>query len=56
VSTTSITNVQGTNVVIVHTTKMHGNRYEYSWLLLGLLAAALIAGGLRKLFWTSSSN
>lgn len=55
-STTSVTNVQGTNVVIVRTTKMHSDRFEYGWLLLGLLAAALIAVGLRKLFWNRGSN
>lgn len=51
-----MTNVQGTNVVILRTTTLHKERFGYGWLLMAILAAALISIGLRKIFWTSTSN
>ncbi len=56
VTTTSVTNIEGSNTVIVRTTRMHREYPPYAWLLLGLLAAVLIVAGLRKLFWTTTSN
>ena len=55
-NTTSVTNLQGTNVVIIRTTAIHSVRFGYGWLLLALLAAALISIGLRKILWTNTSN
>ncbi len=54
--TTSVTNLQGTNVVIIRTTAIHSVRFGYGWLLLTILAAAFISIGLRKIFWTNTSN
>jgi hypothetical protein len=46
----------GTNVVIIRHAIYQNDHVDYSWLLLALVAAAMIAVGLRKVFWNRSSN
>ncbi len=41
---------------IVRTTRFQNDHVDFSWLVLALVAVALIAAGLRKLFWSQSSN
>jgi hypothetical protein len=53
---TAGTSTDGTNGVIVRTTALHADHFDYSWLLLALLALALIARGLRGVFWNKGSN
>jgi hypothetical protein len=53
---TAGTTIEGTTGVIVRTTMLHADHFDYSWLLLALLASALIAWGLRKVFWDKDSN
>lgn len=52
----TVVTTRGTNGAIIRTTSFKPDHIDYSWLVLGLLAAALIAGGLRKLFWNPGSN
>ncbi len=42
--------------VITTTTILHPNHFHYGWLLLALLALALICSGLRAIFWNKNSN
>lgn len=48
--------VVGTNGEIIRTTRFTHEHVDYSWVLLSSLAVALIAAGLRKLFWPRNSN
>jgi len=50
------TTTQYTNNAVVRTTTYRSDHLDYSWALLALLAMAMIAAGLRKLFWDKSSN
>jgi len=51
-----VNTMEGTNAAIVRTTTFQRDRTDYSWFLLAVLAMALIASGLRKLFWTRTSD
>jgi hypothetical protein len=53
---TADTRADGTNSEMAQTRLPPGDHSDYSWLLLGLLALALIASGLRGLFWKKNSN
>jgi hypothetical protein len=52
--TATSTNVS--DEVIVRTTVLPHDRINYAWLILALLALALIAAGLRTAFWNNNSN
>ena len=45
---TALTKTDATNGTIVRTTMLHSDHFDYSWLLLGLLAIVLIVTGLRE--------
>ena len=55
-NTVTVVTTNSTNGAIMRTTKFQHERVDYSWLVLALVAAALIAVGLRKVFWIPSSN
>lgn len=42
--------------VITRTTIIHHVHFHYGWLLLAILAMALICSGLRLIFWNKDSN
>jgi hypothetical protein len=45
-----------TNGVITRVTVLHHDYFNYRWLILAMLVAALLAWGLRKIFWQKDSN
>jgi hypothetical protein len=49
-STTTTTTSDGTNVVVLRRTVVRQEYFDYSWLLLALVGAALIARGLLHVF------
>jgi hypothetical protein len=51
---TTITNE--TNGVITRVTVFHNNRMDYRWLIIAVLAFALLAWVLRQVFWNKDSN
>ena len=51
---TTITN-EGTGD-ITRLTIVHHDYFNYRWLFLAILAAALLAWALRKIFWEKDSN
>jgi hypothetical protein len=53
---TAATGIDGTNGVIVRTTVRHFEQFDYGWMLLALLASALIAKALREVFWDKAQN
>ncbi len=53
-SVTTITNA--TNGAITRITVIHRENFDYRWLMLAMIAAGLIAWGLRKVFWRKDSN
>jgi len=55
-NTATVVTTNSTDGAIIRTTTFRTDHTDYSWLALGLLAAALIAVGLRKLFWNRNSN
>jgi hypothetical protein len=52
----SLTNTNVSDEVIVRTTVLPHDQMNYTWLILALVALALIAAGLRKVFWNNNSN
>jgi hypothetical protein len=53
-NTTTITDE--TNGVITRVTVIHQDYFNYRWLTVAILVAALLAWGLRKVFWAKDSN
>ena len=52
-TTVTITTNPATGIII-KTTVIH--HYHYGWLILAVLALALISSGLRSIFWNKNSN
>ncbi|MGD1018195.1 MAG: hypothetical protein ABSA12_02635 [Verrucomicrobiia bacterium] len=55
-NTTVIATTNPATGTITTTTIIHHSHFHYGWLLLALLATALISSGLRALFWNKDSN
>jgi len=55
-NTTVIIDTNPVTGTITTTTIIHHDNFHYGWLLLALLALALIGSGLRAMFWTKDSN
>jgi len=54
-NTTTITNAANgdiTRITVIH----HDYFFEYRWMILAILASALVAWALRKIFWSKDSN
>jgi hypothetical protein len=52
----TVTTSTGTNEALVRAISFQTDHSDYSWLLLGLLATAMIVGGLRNFFRDQNSN
>jgi hypothetical protein len=50
------TTLDVTNGVITRMTVFHNHYFNYRWLLVALVAFALLAWALRKMFWVKDSN
>jgi len=50
------TNITETNGVITRVTIIQHDQFNYRWLALGIIAFALLAWVLRKVFWNEDSN
>ncbi len=55
-NTTVIATTNSVTGTITQTIIIHQHHFHYGWLLLALLALALISSGLRALFWNKDSN
>jgi hypothetical protein len=53
VNTTVLTNANGT---ITRITVIHEHSFRYGWLAVAFIVLALLAWGLRAIFWNSDSN
>jgi hypothetical protein len=53
-NTTVMTTTNSVTGVITTTTVIH--HYHYGWLVLAILAMALVCAGLRAIFWNKDSN
>jgi hypothetical protein len=51
-----ISTTNSTTGIITTTTVIPHNHFHYGWLLLAILALALICSGLRGIFWNRDSN
>jgi hypothetical protein len=52
----STVTTEETNGVITRVTVEHHDYFNYRWLIVAVLVAALLAWALRKLFWEKDSN